>query len=290
MSKRKVSGNSPQRQAFVRVMEMKGLSPRTQEAYLRTIRALAQAYDCAPHLLSGAQVSDWITKRIRHGLHQRTTNADISALRLFYRDAMKRPEMVEDLWCRRVPDRLPRVIPQEAIDLLLQGISDRRYRMATLLAYGAGLRISEVVALQVADIKSDLGLIRIRNGKGGHERMAHLPDAVLDALRRYWKTTFPRPKTWLFYQRSLDRPITVASLAMAFNAARERTGVLDSSITFHVLRHACATHLLEAGVDKHIVQDILGHKSIETTRIYARTTCPMFRKLDHPASHLATLA
>ena len=185
-SKRRVSGSPLQRQAFVRVMEIKGLSPRTQEAYLRTIRALAPEYDCAPHLLSGAQVSEWIMKRICHGLHQRTTNAAISALRLFYRDAMKRLEIVEDLWCRRVPDRLPRVIPQEAIDLLLQGISDRRYRMATLLAYGVGLHISEVVALQVEDIKSDLGLIRIRKGKGGYERMAHLPAAVLDAPSSVW--------------------------------------------------------------------------------------------------------
>ena len=127
-------------------------------------------------------------ERIEQGLSPRTTNVDISALRLFYCDAMGQPDKVTGLHFRRVPDRLPRSIPEADVATLIQGITDLRYRTAALTAYGAGLRISEVVALQVSDIKGADGLLRIGAGKGGHERMAFLPIEVLEALRGYWKS------------------------------------------------------------------------------------------------------
>ncbi len=105
-----------------------------------------------------------------------------------------------------------------------------------MTGYGAGLRIAEVVALQVEDVRSKEGLLRIRKGKGGHERMAHCPKAVLNQLRRYWRTIHPHPATWLFYGARPEEPMTAEALRQAFNGARDRAG-LDRSITFHCLRH-----------------------------------------------------
>ena len=280
MTTRKVSGTSPARRKMVEVMDLKGLSPSTQQIYQLTVSALAVAYGRAPQELSREEIRVWVLDRIHQGRAPRTTNSNISALRLFYSDAMGQPEKVEGLHFRQIPDRLPRSIAQADVRALIEGITDLRYRAATLTAYGAGLRISEVVALQVSDIKSAEGLLRIRAGKGGHERMAYLADPVLEALRHYWRAVRPRPTSWLFHRTNPDRPITADSLRTAFNRSRDRAG-LDRGVTFHCLRHAAATHLHERGAPISVVQDVLGHKSAAATRIYARTTGSMFRTLDH---------
>lgn len=285
-SKMKVSGQSPARTKMIEVMAMKGLAQRTQENYLASVCSLARHWGRAPQALSADEVRSWVVGRIERGLSPRTTNAEISALRLFFADAMGQPEKVQGLRCRRIPDSLPRSIPEADVERLVEGIKDLRYRTATLTAYGAGLRIAEVVALQVGDVRSEEGLLRIRSGKGGHERMAHLPGPVLDALRRYWSKTRPRPSSWLFCQYSPDRPITAQSLRKAFNASRDRAG-LGRDVTFHCLRHAVGTHLHERGAETSVVQDLLGHKSPEATRVYARTTGAMFRRLDHPVAAFA---
>ena len=286
MKARKVSGKSPARERMIEEMTMKGLSSSTQTFYQTTVSLLALQYGRAPQHLSGEEIRAWVLGRIDRGLAPRTTNANISALRLFYGDAMGQPEKVENLRFRRVPDHLPRSIPPADVGVLIEGIGNLCYRTAALTAYGAGLRISEVVALQVGDIHGEKGLLRIANGKGGHERMAYLPDAVLEALRRYWRATLPHPASWLFYRFNPDRPITADSLRTAFNRSRDRAG-LDRGITFHCLRHAAATHLHERGAPISMVQDLLGHKSAQATRVYARTTGAMFRRFDHPVDDIA---
>ena len=285
-SKMKVSGQSPARTKMIEVMAMKGLARRTQENYLASVCSLARHWGRAPQALSADEVRSWVVGRIERGLSPRTTNAEISALRLFFADAMGQPEKVQGLRSRRIPDSLPRSIPEADVERLVQGIKDLRYRTATLTAYGAGLRIAEVVALQIGDVRSEEGLLRIRSGKGGHERMAHLPGPVLEALRRYWSMTRPRPASWLFCQYRPERPITADSLRKAFNGSRDRAG-LGRDVTFHCLRHAVATHLHERGAETSVVQDLLGHKSPDATRVYARTTGAMFRRLDHPVAAFA---
>ena len=138
---------SPARRKMIEVMTLKGLSPGTQDNYQRSVSTLARHYARAPQDLSADEIGAWVIARIDRGLCPRTTNGDVSALRLFYSDAMGQPEKVAGLHCRKVPDRLPRSIPEADVELLIAGINDLRYRTATLTAYGAGLRISEVVAL-----------------------------------------------------------------------------------------------------------------------------------------------
>ena len=132
-----------------------------------------------------------------------------------------------------------------------------------LVAYAAGLRISETVALQIADIKPDKQLLHIRSAKGGTERMVPLPRGVLQYLRSYWRNICPRPVTWLFYASSPDARIKEATLTFAFNKARERAGI-DRSHTFHCLRHSAATHLHERGGSIDVIQDVLGHRNADS--------------------------
>ena len=137
--------------------------------------------------------------------------------------------------------------------------------------------------MQLIDIKSDKRLLHIRSGKGGAERMAPLPDGLVEYLRRYCKNLFPRPVTWLFYGESPEVPLKIDTLRVAFKKACRKAGV-DGCHTFHSLRHSAATHWHERGGNIDVIQDVLGHRNADTTRGYARATGKMFETLDHPLS------
>ncbi len=285
-SKRKLSGRSPARTGMTGVMAMKGLSRQTRETCPGSVRRPAGHCGRAPHALSADGVRSRVTGRIGRGLSPRTANAGTSALRLFLADAMGQPGKVEGLRCCRVPDSLPRSVPEADAGRLIRGIDDPRYRMAALTAYGAGLRISEVAALQAGDVRGGEGPLRIRDVRGGHGRMAHLPGPVPGATGRYWSKARPRPSSWLFRRRGPNRPITAGSLRAAFNASRGRAGP-GRGVTFHCLRHAIATHPHERGAETSVVQDLLGHRSPDATRACARTTGAMFRRPGHPVAAFA---
>ena len=172
---------------------------------------------------------------------------------------------------------------EEEVERLILATPDLRYRAAIVTAYGAGLRISETVAIKTGDIKSDKKLLHIPSGKGGTERMAPLPHGVIDYLRGYWKNMWPQPAIWLFYGASPDVPIRTGTLNQAFKKARDKAGI-DSRYSFHSLRHSAATHLHERGGNMEAIRDALGHRRADTTREYARATGKMFEALDHPIS------
>ena len=169
------------------------------------------------------------------------------------------------LRARKKPRKLPRYMTEEEVERLILATPDLRYRAAIVTAYGAGLRISETVAIKTGDIKSDKKLLHIPSGKGGTERMAPLPHGVIDYLRGYWKNMWPQPAIWLFYGASPDVPIRTGTLNQAFKKARDKAGI-DSRFSFHCLRHSTATHLHERGANMEVIRDALGHRRADTTR------------------------
>ena len=212
---------------------------QTQTQYQASVSKRARHYGRAPHLLSADEISAWVTGRIEAGLSPRTTNGEVSALRLFFTDTMGQPDKVEGLHNRRIPDRLPRTMPEADVERLITGVNDPCYRTAILTAYGAGLRISEVVTLQVSDIKSAEGLLRLGNGKGGHERMASLRPGPRGA------------PALLAHHRAASGQLAVPS---------QEPGSAD--------HHQQIAPGLQRGTKPNVVQDTRGHKSPETTRVY----------------------
>lgn len=146
--------------------------------------------------------------------------------------------------------------------------TNRKHRTMRLTAYAAGLRLNEVLRLRVGDIDSARMSIRVEQGKGGKDRYTVLSETLLGALREYWRAC--RPTTWLFPGRG-DRPLDPSALQRAYGDAKRRAGLTKPG-GIHALRHAFATHLLEAGVDVHTIQRLLGHKSIATTTRYWHLT------------------
>lgn len=276
------------RQKMLGQMRIAGLAERTQEIYVGEIEQLAKHYKASPADLDADQLTDWVLSGIERGLNPATTNITVAALKFLYADTLGCPERVTGLRARKRPRKMPRHMTEEEVERLILATPDLRYRAAFVTAYGAGLRISETVAIKVGDIKSNEKLLHIPAGKGGTERMAPLPDEVIDYLRGFYKSIWPQPATWLFYGASPDRPMVKATLQGAFRKARVRAG-LSSRYSFHCLRHSAATHLHERGGDMEVIRDALGHRRTDTTREYARSTPRMFEGLDHPVSGFSVL-
>ncbi|HEX3364079.1 tyrosine-type recombinase/integrase, partial [Phenylobacterium sp.] len=167
---------------------------------------------------------------------------------------------------------------------LLESAPGLKWRTALSVAYGAGLRASEVVGLKVSDIDSQRMRIRVEQGKGRRDRDALLSPHLLGVLRNWWKVA--RPPVWLFPNRLTPfDPVTPRSLNRAFHDALRKAGI-KKAVSLHTLRHCFATHLLEQDVDVRVIQVLLGHKKLETTAVYTHVAA---KTLDGVASPLDLL-
>ncbi len=163
------------------------------------------------------------------------------------------------------PQKLPEILSREEVWRLLTVPPHPRHRLLLTTVYAAGLRVSEAIALKVSDIDTDRMTMRIEQGKGAKDRYVPLAARLLRELRAYWRTAPPR--VWLFANRQGTRPIDITVAQKIYTLAKLRAGIQKQG-GIHALRHAFATHLLEAGVDLHTVQRLLGHRQISTTMRY----------------------
>lgn len=194
-----------------------------------------------------------------------TCNVAAAAMRFFYHETLGRKASGFDIPFARKPKALPQVLSREEVDRLLSGTPFRRHRVLFAIAYSSGLRVSEIVKLRPSDIDSDRMVIRVDQGKGAKDRLALLSPALLEDLRTYWRRE--RPSEFLFPSPVRRGPLCAGALKHAFKRAKERARI-DKPGGIHLLRHAFATHLLEAGVDLHTLQRLLGHRSLRSTTRY----------------------
>ncbi len=191
----------------------------------------------------------------------------------------------------REPRRLPVVLSPEEVRRLLDAAPGLKYLAALSVAYGAGLRASEVVSLKVSDIDSDPErmVIRIEQGKGRKDRYAMLSEPLLAVLRAWWLAARERgvmlPGGWLFPGQNPVNPLTTRQLNRAFHAALAAAGI-DKRVSLHGLRHCFATHLLEQKVDIRVIQMLLGHKKLDTTARYSQVASTTLRAVKSPLEHL----
>jgi site-specific recombinase XerD len=178
---------------------------------------------------------------------------------------MKRPWEVEQIPCLKKPERLPVILDKEEVKRVFAATANLKHRTMLMLAYSAGLRVSEVARLKIADIDTTHMTVRVQQGKGKKDRYTILSKVALETLIAYLRRY--RPTAWLFPSVIPGRPITAGSIMLVIRAARRRSG-LTKPATMHCLRHAFATHLIEEGTDLHRVQLLLGHKSPRTTALY----------------------
>jgi integrase/recombinase XerD len=251
-------------------MIVRGFAARTRETYLDVVKGLAKHYHRSPDLITDAEIQAYVLYLIRDRQRSWSTcNIVVSGLRFFYHETLQRDRTTFRIPSPRQPGKLPALLSRDEVPRLIAHAPHLTHRTMLLTAYAAGLRLSEVLHLRVGDIDATRHTIRVEQGKGGRDRYTILSPPLLDALRAYWRVA--RPTTWLFPSPRRAQPLDPSGLQRAYTLAKRRAGITKPG-GIHALRHAFATHLLEAGVDLHTIQRLLGHRSIATTTRYWHLT------------------
>jgi len=276
---------TPLRQRMIDDLRVRNFAPGTIELYVRSVARFAQHFSKSPDELGPEHIREYQTYLVNtKKVSWSVFNCAVCSLRFFYKFTLGKPWMIEHIPFPKQERKLPVVLSPEEVETFIQAISNLKYRTVLMTMYGSGVRIAEALALQLDDIDSRRMLIRVRQGKGRRDRYTILSPTLLEALRRYWKSTHSRP--WLFAGASPEQPLTQNTMLVAVRRAREKAG-LKKHVTSHTMRHCFATHLLEAGVDLRTIQVLLGHRSLNTSALYLHVAAGALRSNGTPIDLLA---
>jgi integrase/recombinase XerD len=275
---------SPLRRRMIEDMTIRKFAPKTQHDYVQRIKNFAAFLGRSPDTASFEDVRRYQLHLATSGVGVATLNQTISTLRFFFRVTLKRHDIVEHTHFVHEPRKLPVVLSPEEVARLLDAAPGLKYKAALSVAYGAGLRASEVVSLKVSDIDSKRMLIRVEQGKGRKDRYVMLSPHLLNLLRAWWKAA--RPQGWLFPGRDPAQPMTTRQLNRACHAAVQMAEI-NKRVSLHTLRHSFATHLLEQNIDVRVIQVLLGHAKLDTTALYTRVATKTISEVMSPLEHIA---
>lgn len=263
---------------MIECLQLRGLSERTQESYVRAVRQLAEHYHKAPDLISEQELRQYFLflKNVKH-YSRNTMTIAICGIRFLYKDTLNREWTIFGI-VRPAPEKkLPVILSLAEVRQILRAIRLPRYKICLSTIYSCGLRLQEGTNLHVADIDSARMMIHVRHGKGAKERYVPLPQRTLQLLRLYWKQhhnpllLFPAEGRHHIALARSTEPMSKSSVQKAFHAALQESGN-NKRASVHTLRHSWATQLLEAGVNLRLIQEWLGHNSPATTSVYTHLT------------------
>jgi len=284
-------GVSPLRQRMLEDMHLRKLEPKTQTCYVRAVRRLAEFLERSPDTATAEDLRLFQLHLVDQGTSPITLNATLTGLKFFFGVTLGRGEVMVKTSSVRVPQTLPVVLSREEVARLIGAVTNLKHQTALRVAYGAGLRAGEVIALKVGDIDSQRMTLRVEQGKGRKDRYAMLSPLLLERLRAWWRVAHAQGKIfhkgWLFPGLDPMDPLTARQLNRAILAGANAAGI-DKRVTMHSLRHAFATHLLEQKVDIRVIQVLLGHKKLETTSIYTHVATAVLREVVSPLDVLPT--
>jgi site-specific recombinase XerD len=270
-------------------MRMRQLAPKTQAAYIRAVSKLAAFTKQSPDAASAEDLRRFQLHMVDAGMSPITLNATITGLTFFFDVTLGRPDVMARMQSVRVPQKLPTVLSREEVARLLGAVGHIKHQTALSVAYGTGLRVSEVVALKVTDIDSERMTLRVEQGKGSKDRYAMLSPLLLERLRVWWRVARAQGKMldggWLFPGRDPIEALTARQLNRAIHEAATLAHI-DKRVSMHTLRHSFATHLLEQKVDIRVIQVMLGHKKLETTSKYVQVATDILREVMSPLEML----
>jgi site-specific recombinase XerD len=274
---------SPLRRRMIEDMTIRKFTPKTQHDYLQRVKNFTIHLGRSPDTASCEDVRRYQLHLTASGVGVPTVNQTVSTLRFFFKVTLGRPDLVERTAFVREPRKLPVVLSPEEVARLLDAAPGPKYKAALSVAYGAGLRVSEVVALKIGDIDSKRMVIRVEQGKGRKDRYVMLSPHLLELLRAWWKAA--RPQGWLFPGRDPVQPMTTRQLNRACHAAAHMAGI-GKTVSMHTLRHSFATHLLEQNIDIRVIQALLGHAKLDTTALYARVATKTIQQVMSPLDRI----
>lgn len=257
---------TPLRQKMMDAMQVRGFSVRTHQSYLMAVKELARYYHRSPDQLSVDELQAYFLYLVKErGLSGASCRLYLNGIRFLYLQVLGWDRFEVQLHAPKAAQRIPELLTRSDVRGILSACSNPKHRTMLTTCYGCGLRVSELVALKVRHIDSERYLLRVEQGKGAKDRPVILSAALLQKLRDYWRHY--HPTDWLFPGRSPTVALSIATAQKVFTAAKRRTGV-DKVGGIHSLRHAYATHQLEAGLPVHQLQRLLGHQNIHSTLRY----------------------
>jgi len=281
---------SPLRLRMTEDMTVRGFTACTQRGYIAAVRDFTVFFGRSPDQATAEDLRRFQLHMRSEGASATTMNAAVSALRFFFGVTLGRGDAEVGMTTVRRPHRLPVILSPEEVARLLDAAPGLKSRAALSLAYGAGLRASEVVSLKVSDIDSRRQVIRVEQGKGRKDRYAMLPLDLLELLRSWWRAGHEHgvmlPGGWLFPGQNPVNHLTTRQLSRIFHAAKDAAEI-DKRVSLHTLRHCFATHLLEQKVDIRVIQVLLGHKKLETTAHYSQVDSTTLKAVKSPLELLS---
>ncbi len=270
---------------FSQELHLRRYSPKTCKVYQGAVRRFLESFKKDYSQLTTEEIRTYLLRLVeREEISASFQNQTISAIKLLFEWVIKRPQLLDDLPRPRRGRRLPAVMSRNATENILNAVGNLKHQTLLVLMYSAGLRVGEVVRLQVDDLDEGRGLIRVRSGKGDKDRYT-LYSTLAQQLVRAYRREY-QPQKWLFSGAQPGRHLTERSVQQVVVQVRKKTG-LGAQVTSHTLRHSFATHLLENGTDLRYIQELLGHSSPKTTQIYTHVSRRDLGRIQSPVEGLS---
>jgi site-specific recombinase XerD len=282
---------SPLRQRMLEDMRMRKLAPKTREAYIRAVSRFAKYLGRSPDTATAEDLRAYQLHLVDGGISPITLNATITGLKFLFDVTLGHGDVLAKMQSVRVPHKIPVILNKQEVSRLIACAGNLKHQTALAVAYGTGLRVSEVLSLKVSDIDSERMTLRVEQGKGGKDRYAMISPILLERLRVWWRVARAQGKMlnggWLFPGQDPIDPLSAKQLNHAIHEAAALAKI-DKRVSMHTLRHSFATHLLEQKVDIRVIQVMLGHKKLETTALYTQVATEVLREVINPLETLPT--
>jgi integrase/recombinase XerD len=268
-------------------LQLKAYSPSTIKTYLNEVKQFLR-------LIKGKAADEFTSQRLKDYLQycytelklsENTLHSRINALKFYYEQVLKKEKLFWEIPRPKKPVLLPKVLGEEELSRLFNALDNTKHKAMLFTAYSAGLRVSEIVSLTIADIDSGRMQILIKKAKGKKDRYVNLSPVLLDILRSYLKVYRPAPKIFLFESEQTGSAYPTRTVQRVFQLAKEKARI-TKDVGIHSLRHSFATHLLEKGTDIRYIKDILGHFNIKTTVRYLHVSKKALVNITSPLDDL----
>ena len=270
---------TPLRQRFIDDLRLKNFSDGTIKVYVHAVERFSRFLGRSPDESTAEDVRAFLIHELDRGISRGYFVIQQNALRHLYRDTLGRTDELEALPRPKRERRLPVVLSRGEVRRLFAVVENIKHKALFMTAYDAGLRVSELLNLKIEDIDSQRMVIRVRKGKGKKDRYGRLSPGLLELLREYWR--IERPETLLFPGVCRHKRYDITTPGHILKKLCRKAGI-TKRVSMHTLRHSFATHLLEAGTDLRVIQQLLGHSNIQTTCLYTHISVQAMREAPSP--------
>lgn len=258
-------------------LKVRDYSPKTIKSYLYGLKEYFSFKKSNLKTLSHENIKKFLLDAKKRGISARTRNLYLNAIKFYYRDVVKTNQKI-DIQSAKKTRNLPVVLSRREVKNLIEQTKNTKHRLLLSLAYGAGLRVSEVVSLKVKDLNLKELTIHLKSSKGKKDRITIFPDKLRTNLENL---TAGKDKNDFVFSSQRGGKLSTRTAQKVFKNSLKKAGIKKDA-TFHSLRHSFATHLLENGVDVRYVQELLGHQNIRTTQRYTQVTNPKLKNIKSP--------